>query len=440
MQTKPAEKNGKKAALKVYEFNGRTGKIYPLKTGAFAVKYYYAGERKETQRATYEKAVTFLQEEFTKLDTDQDNTQTLFPTKTKMRDVCELEQLLACEGGGASLRDTVNYYLMNFKSNKIKPATVSVCVKEFLYHREHTKNVSISQMRNLIKHTSRFEGDFGRRFIHEITCLELTKWLATRTDEREGRGNALWSTKTKNNNLGSLKSLSIFARDKLKALRQNEKTEFEKVDKTLDDLKPDIAIYTPAELRKLLDTAIEKERADMIPILVIGSFLGLRPAEIHGEKIKRGPLYWERFLWQDNLLNVKWGKNRTKGQRYIPLNDAVKAWLAPFRHLKGAIWKYKESHTAKRAVLHEEAGIESVDDGFRHSYASYRIRHLKGRKEELAVEMGNSERMIEEHYKANVKDSEANEWFSIMPPEGYAEKMKTSIERLASFKSEETNK
>ena len=60
-------------------------------------------------------------------------------------------------------------------------------------------------------------------------------------------------------------------------------------------------------------------------------------------------------------------------------------------------------------------------NGLRHSYASYRIRHLKGNLPELAQKMGNSPREIINSYKRNVTDAEADEWFNIMPPKDYAE-------------------
>jgi hypothetical protein len=94
METPPAEKADKKSGAKVYEKNGRIGKIYPLKTGAFAIKYYFAGERHQTQRATLDGAIEFLESEFTKLDTNQENSLTLYPIRGKVRDYSELEQLL----------------------------------------------------------------------------------------------------------------------------------------------------------------------------------------------------------------------------------------------------------------------------------------------------------------------------------------------------------
>ena len=69
--------------------------------------------------------------------------------------------------------------------------------------------------------------------------------------------------------------------------------------------------------------------------------------------------------------------------------------------------------------LAKKAGVRRIYDGLRHSYASYRIRHLKGNLDQLAEEMGNSPREIIRSYKRNVTDAQANAWFDLMPPAHY---------------------
>ena len=78
-------------------------------------------------------------------------------------------------------------------------------------------------------------------------------------------------------------------------------------------------------------------------------------------------------------------------------------------------------------ALREKAKVKSVYDGCRHSYASYRIRQLKGNLAELAAEMGNSPAEIVDSYKRNVTDAEAEAWFKQMPPEDYAERIKAHL-------------
>lgn len=54
-------------------------------------------------------------------------------------------------------------------------------------------------------------------------------------------------------------------------------------------------------------------------------------------------------------------------------------------------------------ALRTKANAQSVYDGCRHSYASYRIRQLKGN----LAEMGNSPAEIVDSYKRNVIDADA---------------------------------
>lgn len=95
----------------------------------------------------------------------------------------------------------------------------------------------------------------------------------------------MWSAKTRTNVLGSLVSLSLFARDALKAIPDIGKTEFQKVRRPKRDERGEVEIYTPAEMEKLLLAALENDVA-MIPALVVGGFQGLRPAEFHAEGAK----------------------------------------------------------------------------------------------------------------------------------------------------------
>jgi hypothetical protein len=169
-----------------------------------------------------------------------------------------------------------------------------------------------------------------------------------------------------------------------------------------------------------------KTDIEFIPALVVGGFQGLRPAEFHAEGAKRPPLKWEAFIWGDGILHIIGQKVRSKANRNIPLHPVTQAWLQPFNGKEGEIWKYKESYSKKMIALRKKAGVKSIYDGLRHSYASYRIRQLKGNLPELAQEMGNSPKEIINSYKRNVTDADA--WFNVMPPENYAEIIYTYIQ------------
>jgi integrase len=299
---------------------------------------------------------------------------------------------------------------------------VEKCVEKFIAS-QRANNISPIQIKTLEKHFRRFKKEFGNRRIDSITALEISDWLSTRRDEATGE---LWSVKTRTSNLGSLVSLSLFARDTLQAIPDLGKTEFQKVRKPKKDQRPAVDIYKPNEMLKLLLKAVETD-IDLIPGLVVGGFQGLRPFEFHAEDAKRPPLTWEAVNWNDNLLHVVGQKIRSKATRDIPLHPVTRAWLEPFRGLSGVIWRYKQAHSKKMIVLRKRAEVRSIYDGLRHSYASYRIRQLKQDLPLLAAEMGNSPQELLNSYKRNVSDAEAAAWFAVMPPADYAECIQAAL-------------
>jgi len=340
-----------------------------------------------------------------------------------VRDYAELEQMLRRAVPGSSMREAIVFFIAHHSSKKFEPRTVAECAEIFV-KQQQVDNISPLQIETLQKHFRRFEKEFGNQKIHEIAMLDISTWLATQTDEKTGR---LWKAKTRINNLGSLVSLSLFARDALKAIPDLGKTEFQKVRRPKPDLRDEVEIYTPDEMQRDLLTALETD-IDLIPALALGGFQGLRPAEFHGEGVKRPRLGWDSLIWDDGILYVKGQKIRSKPNRVIPLHPVTEAWLRPFASCQGEIWKYREAYTKKLLRLRAKSGVKCIYDGLRHSYASYRIRHLKGNLDQLAEEMGNSPREIIKSYKRNVTDAEANAWFNILPPSDYWERVYSYIQ------------
>lgn len=408
-----------------FEKNGRTGKIYRLGNGTFKTAFTFAGAPKQNTFKTPQAALEYLEGEFTTLDTQREKSLALHPLNGNAKSYAELEQLLREDGSGASLREAVSFYIAHHKTKHFKAKTVTACAADFVSS-QRTNGITDIQIKTLQKHFRRFEKDFGPRKIHEILTQEISDWLGSQVDHKTKE---LWSIKTRKGVRGSLVSLSIYARDILKAIPSMGDTEFQKVRPPKDQQREAVEIYTPAEFTKLLETAIEND-VDLIPALVVGGFCGLRPFEFHAEGLQRAALTWEAFNWNDNLLHVQGQKVRSKATRDIPLNAAAQAWLKPFADLTGPIWKHKSAHSKKMIALREKAEVKSVYDGFRHSYASYRIRQLKGNLAELAAEMGNSPAEIVDSYKRNVTDAEATAWFAQMPPAGYAELIKAYLATL----------
>ncbi len=406
----------------VFQANGRIGRIKLWPSGLYATQFTFAGEQDRNTFKTFEAAWLYLHTEFSRLDTDRANARSQHALNADVRTYSELEQLLRTEGSGATLREAVIYYLANHRKSPFKPRKFAECEIAF---REQQKRYGIStgQYAALAKHFRRFSrasGEdkklFADRDIDSFTTLEISGWLNGCRYEKTGE---LWGWKTRTNVRGSLVSLSRYAQETLKAIPAGAETEFQLVRTPMKPQRQKVEIYTPEELQMLFMTAIETD-IDMIPAIVLGAFQGLRPAEVHAENADRPPFSWEEINWNDRLVHVTGQKVRSKQTRDFLLQPSSARWLEPFRSLTGSVWRYKQAHSKKLIALREKAGVRSVYDGFRRSYASYRIRELGGNLDTLAAEMGNSPKEILGAYKRNVSDSEAAKWFGIVPPSGYS--------------------
>ena len=142
-----------------------------------------------------------------------------------MRTYSELEHLLRAEGGGATLREAVAFFLANHKGKHFHPTSFDDASAAFL-KAQQSRNVSDVQIKTLAKHFRRFAVEFGRRKIHKITALEIETWLGSRVDETDG---SPWGVKTRSSVRSSLVSLSLYAQNVLKAIPDHGKTEFQQV-------------------------------------------------------------------------------------------------------------------------------------------------------------------------------------------------------------------
>jgi len=130
-------------------------------------------------------------------------------------------------------------------------------------------------------------------------------------------------------------------------------------------------------------------------------------------------------------LHVEGQKVRGLSVRDLAIPKNALQWLRPFQKLTGAIWTRTKSYNRRvKKLIGGKAGIRVVYDGFRHSYASYRIRQLSNDLNKLAEEMGNSPREIINSYKRNVRDEDAAKWFSLSPSGDYKAKVQFALQNV----------
>lgn len=400
-----------------FEKNGRKGSIYRCKNGTFSTYFQFAGKNTRNSFATFEEAKIYLGKEFDTLDTNWADTASQNPLSRDRKYYSELELVLREQADGASLRDAVDHYLAHRPKTKFKSLTMTECKEKFLADKANL-NLSNFQMKSLKKHLKRFEAKFGPRKMHEITAEEINTWLHSQKDRKTKKK---WSIKYKINVHGTLVTFARHAKKVFKAFPPaTSQTEFELVEKPKRDVQGEVDIYTPEELSKHLNGALAHD-LELLPVILLCAFFGLRSTEAHGEETKRPKLKWDAFDWENNVLALRYQKIRSKPVRSIPIHPTAKEWLEPFKKLKGDIWKWRAAFDEKMGKLMGKIGCSRIDNGYRHSYASYRLIHLKHDYNAAAGELGNSPRELINSYRRNVLPKEADAWFAVKPPEGYTE-------------------
>jgi integrase len=209
------------------------------------------------------------------------------------------------------------------------------------------------------------------------------------------------SPRSHNNFVRSLITLFEFA--KRRGYLPKDHDEMERVDLRKDRDQP-IDIFTPDEMARLLAQAAP----DVLPILAIGAFGGLRSAEIER-------LEWREVHLAERFIEVPAAKAKTASRRLAPVPDNLAAWLAPYAGCKGKVWPNGHAYFYEsQKTTAARAEVQWKRNALRHSFISYRLALLQNANQ-VALEAGNSPQMIFAHYRELVRPADALRWFAIGP-------------------------
>ena len=254
-------------------------------------------------------------------------------------------------------------------------------------------------------------GRFGKQFVGPIafvTSAEIDDFLRG----LKGKDEKSLSGKSRNNYRRAIATLFYFAESRgylPKGLAQVDSVAVAKEEES------DIEIFRPAELKAVLENA---ERA-LIPFLTIGAFAGLRHAEIQR-------LDWSEVRLNDGFIEVKASKAKTASRRLVPITENLRRWLAPLKKADGNVCPY--ASMSKQLLWLAEAVNERMQkqdppekfawkhNALRHSFISYRVAQIQN-VAQVALEAGNSPRMVFSNYREIVRPADAEQWFSISPGE-----------------------
>jgi integrase len=272
----------------------------------------------------------------------------------------------------------------------VRRATVAEVVDELLKIREQdgASKAYLGQLRTTL---NRFATKFVGPII-EVTGPDVDAWLRSLEI----------SPVTRNSMLRCIKVLFSFAKAQ-NYLPDEKSTAVELIQQVRVKLD-DVTVFTPDEMTSLLHHA----PPELVPILAIGAFAGIRMAELNR-------LDWNAVDLERRFIEIRAGQAKTASRRVIPISDNLVAWLTPLER-KGKIVRKKELQTHVPALA-RALKMEWPRNVLRDSFISYRIAIVQS-ADQVALEAGNSPSIIFKHYRELTTPDVAEKWFAILPKDG----------------------
>ncbi|MEN3369993.1 MAG: hypothetical protein V7609_2136 [Verrucomicrobiota bacterium] len=191
-------------------------------------------------------------------------------------------------------------------------------------------------------------------------------------------------------------------------------TEAEKVKRIeLDHEAPEI--YTPAQLVIIL----EHVAPEWLDPMCCQAFLGVRPEEASKPHVSRKTrairkLMWTDFLWDEKQLRIVGAISKTGRDRYVDLNDTFLAWCGHHRDKTGPVAVHDRQDRETGRLTSDLLGFDWINDGLRHSYASY-WNSVHKDMAKLKEMMGNSEQVNRRYYYHPQPVALAKKWWQVLP-------------------------
>ncbi|MBN8710129.1 MAG: hypothetical protein BGO12_00235 [Verrucomicrobia bacterium 61-8] len=418
----PKDSKSERGPLEIIEGKGIKVPIYlALRRGeeSYLLAYYKEGKRKMERVASIEdarrRAKALIDElsagklhvtTFTLKQTAAitDALEIIEPFKVGLTDIARQYADARRILGDVSILQAAEFYAKNreqeMRRGALQPITLPDLVTKYLAAIEGKKSKRyVEDLTSKLKRAAKaFDGQ-----IREIRADDIDKWL----DGMDDAGD-----RTKNNYRMALVTLFSYARDK-NHLPRGEQTEAEFVTRHDGKKGGAIGIYTSKEFATLLNYVDER----FLPFVALGGFAGLRSVEILR-------LEWKDIWFEKGYVEVGRDKSKTATRRLAPICPALAEWLKPYAKKDGPVLPdirnevhFTRLFAAAKSTLNDEKGkprVKLVHNGLRHSFCSYRMAVTKSAAQ-VALEAGNSPKMLFEHYRELVTETEGKEWFSLTP-------------------------
>jgi integrase len=291
---------------------------------------------------------------------------------------------------GETINDAVRFRVDHLERVRRHGITVAQLANEVV-EAKRIDGRSKVYLRDLRYRLNKFVQDFEHRPIAGITVDELDNWLRALPYSPQSRTNY-------RRVIGLLfsyaESRGIIERNPILRTAKPK----------LVDRPPEI--FAIDELRALLEAG-NRIASDVVPMLAIGAFAGLREAEIQR-------LDWSEIDLARGHIEVKAAKAKSARRRIVPIQPNLAGWLRPYAGRSGRVVPAGARRKLDR--VREEAGLARwPQNGLRHSFASYRLAAIHDAPR-VSAELGHtSPQMLYSTYRELVLPEEADRYWKIGP-------------------------
>ncbi len=190
-------------------------------------------------------------------------------------------------------------------------------------------------------------------------------------------------------------------------------------------VRTEVIVLAVAKIRSLLENALNHD-LELLPLLLIETFCGVRPAE--AMKLLSSDIDLLRAV-----LTIRASVSKTKSARTIKLRPGVLAWFEAYHQAGGKMGETlvpcneKSLRQRLRKIRYlsgyRGAAARWTPGALRDAFCSYHLNHFD-KIELLMLEAGHTSfRITRNHYLGLVTAEAAAEFWNLMPPAASADKI-----------------
>lgn len=288
----------------------------------------------------------------------------------------------------ASILDAAKYYETHYLQFKDSP-TFDEIAKDHIKKSQRLGGRE-DTVRDLTQRLRGFLEDFGKRRPSEINLVELREWF-----RKWG-----WNPRNFINYRNKINGLFRYA----KQYGWLETNLIERIEKPKVEKAPP-EIYSLDDCKKLL---LHANSVHLLPYVSIGLFAGIRPREL-------SLLDYSAVKLDGDIITVSASIAKARSQRNITIEPVLRKWLELARNKEGPVLNAVGFKNRRRKLVRAADLEKWIQDGLRHSFASYHFAKFKN-EIETSRQMGHSKtEVFHTHYKALVTETEADEFWQLTP-------------------------